>query len=185
LGYQTQVEQLPGYGRFVTINHPWCAVQVVPNELDELMTDVKKPDTNRALLRGIPDAKGSYILLFSAQTDFAVKVGKFGRCEFKAGAYAYCGSAFGPGGLRARLTRHIRKRKKKHWHIDYVRPHLSIEKILTSGEAGDECRWSTWLIQSGIGFPIKNFGSSDCACAGHFFHARSARDFLEILKKSN
>ncbi len=32
----------------------------------------------------------------------------------------YVGSACGPGGLSARISRHLRKDKKIHWHIDQI-----------------------------------------------------------------
>jgi Uri superfamily endonuclease len=35
-----------------------------------------------------------------------------------AGRYLYCGSAKGPGGLKARLSRHMRRGKSVRWHID-------------------------------------------------------------------
>ncbi len=43
------------------------------------------------------------------------------RCSvFCKGFYAYIGTMFGPGALDARIRRHMRKTKAKHWHIDYI-----------------------------------------------------------------
>ena len=36
------------------------------------------------------------------------------------GCYVYAGSARGPGGIRARVRRHLRPDKTPHWHIDQV-----------------------------------------------------------------
>ena len=34
--------------------------------------------------------------------------------------HLYCGSANGPGGLKARLPRPMRRGKSVHWHIDQL-----------------------------------------------------------------
>ena len=39
----------------------------------------------------------------------------------RARLFIYVGSALDPGGVRARITRHCRGVKSKHWHIDYLR----------------------------------------------------------------
>jgi Uri superfamily endonuclease len=36
-----------------------------------------------------------------------------------AGRYVYCGSAKGLGGLKARLSRHMRRGKSVRWHVDH------------------------------------------------------------------
>ena len=137
---------------------------------------------NRYQPRLVPDDKGSYILLFQAPEDFIARVGKLGRFSFRQGAYAYCGSAFGPGGLKARIDRHIRIRKKKHWHIDYVRPRLSLEKIIVSPTAQDECRWSSEMIKTGFEIPVNKLGSSDCHCRGHFFFTQCLGELIERVR---
>jgi len=43
------------------------------------------------------------------------------KLDLLPGYYIYIGSAFGPGGVRARMLRHLRADKPKHWHIDYLR----------------------------------------------------------------
>ncbi|HHO76762.1 MAG TPA: DUF123 domain-containing protein [Deltaproteobacteria bacterium] len=48
-----------------------------------------------------------FILLLARST--MIQVGKLGSFIFPAGHYAYIGSAFGSGGLHARIQRHIRK----------------------------------------------------------------------------
>ena len=44
-----------------------------------------------------------------------------GNFDVKRGYYAYVGSAFGPGGLAARLKQHRSISANPHWHIDYLR----------------------------------------------------------------
>lgn len=117
----------------------------------------------------LPSEKGSYLLLFTAAVPFTAKIGKLGRYDFSAAGYVYCGSAFGPGGIKARVGRHFKKRKKKRWHIDYVRPYLSLDKVIIAPGEHNECKWSELLIQGGCTAPVPKFGASDCRCISHFF----------------
>ncbi|HSF57479.1 MAG TPA: DUF123 domain-containing protein [Candidatus Binatia bacterium] len=45
-------------------------------------------------------------------------MGKLGDAVFPAGTYVYTGSAM--KGLAARVKRHCSRKKKIHWHIDYL-----------------------------------------------------------------
>lgn len=47
---------------------------------------------------------GTYVLLVDVPRAATLEVGALGQLEFAAGAYAYVGSAFGPGGF-ARIDR--------------------------------------------------------------------------------
>lgn len=51
---------------------------------------------------------GTYALLLKLDKQERITVGKLGTFDLPAGYYLYVGSALGPGGLRARLTRHRR-----------------------------------------------------------------------------
>jgi Uri superfamily endonuclease len=42
------------------------------------------------------------------------------KTTLQAGRYLYCGSAKGSGGIRARLSRHMRPDKVIHWHVDLL-----------------------------------------------------------------
>ncbi len=68
----------------------------------------------------IPCNKGYYILLIKVNKNIKMKVGSLGLTRFKEGYYIYIGSAHGPGGLRARIRRHLKKIKNPYWHIDYL-----------------------------------------------------------------
>ena len=61
---------------------------------------------------------GSYVLLLYLADDRTIPVGRQGVLNFSAGCYAYVGSAM--NGLYQRINRHLRKEKKRHWHIDYL-----------------------------------------------------------------
>jgi Uri superfamily endonuclease len=63
-------------------------------------------------------ARGSYILLIEIHRGVRMQVGALGVLEFPEGFYAYCGSAM--GGLGPRINRHLRRKKKIQWHIDYL-----------------------------------------------------------------
>ena len=59
-----------------------------------------------------------YVIVVHVNKDTLLKIGKLGDTFFKKGFYAYIGSAM--KGWRKRIERHIRKEKKKRWHIDYL-----------------------------------------------------------------
>ncbi|MFP3854682.1 MAG: GIY-YIG nuclease family protein [Anaerolineales bacterium] len=94
-----------------------------------------------------------------------------GVVPLKPGAYLYVGSALGSGGVRARVARHSRDSSNKHWHIDYLRPSLTLKRVfLTYCEQRLEHDWATAMMAlSGAENPIPGFGSSDCRCAAHLF----------------
>src|ERR1019366_617038 len=45
-------------------------------------------------------------------------IGGLGNFEFPAGLYFYTGSAL--GGIRRRVSRHLRDEKRLRWHIDFL-----------------------------------------------------------------
>jgi Uri superfamily endonuclease len=104
----------------------------------------------------LPAEPGAYVLLIRLELAAA---------GLPPGRYLYCGSARGPGGLRARLGRHLRRGKSIRWHVD---------RLTEAGEAlgawvfpgGDECALVAALGHLPV--PIRGFGSSDCRrCAAH------------------
>ncbi|MBN1267604.1 MAG: GIY-YIG nuclease family protein [Anaerolineales bacterium] len=112
---------------------------------------------------------GLYVLLLSLESPSLIRVGALGEYFLTAGLYAYIGSAKGPGGLRARLKRHLRpgKEKKIHWHIDYLLQHTSVQTIFyTRDLSQSECKWASAVTRLGTCFPPR-FGASDCSCPGH------------------
>lgn len=117
-------------------------------------------------------APGSYCLLLFLPRRATIKVGQLGSLDFKRGYYLYLGSAFGPGGLRARIQRHLMKDKKHHWHIDYLRARAKVKAVWVDCSNGNmEHRWAWKLITNAIECnPIEKFGCSDCNCASHLFY---------------
>ena len=58
-------------------------------------------------LPDLPATPGAYVLLLTADTPVVLNMPRFGKLTLAAGQYAYVGSAHGPGGLRARVGRHL------------------------------------------------------------------------------
>ena len=119
--------------------------------------------------------KGSYILLVELAIKKDVFVGKLGYVSFPKASYAYVGSAM--NGLRARLARHLRRKKKLHWHIDYLLKEAEVEEIiLCQSEERVECSLAQAL--AGKFQSVPGFGSSDCKCRSHLYFT-SERDRLK------
>jgi Uri superfamily endonuclease len=113
--------------------------------------------------------KGIYVLIICLNKDAVVNIGALGKITFKRGMYAYVGSA--QKNLEQRVQRHLRKEKKKFWHIDYLLDSdaTRIVKVLHKhASKAEECRLASEL--SSISVPIIGFGCSDCHCKSHLFH---------------
>lgn len=83
------------------------------------------------------------------------------------GTYVYAGSANGPGGIAARVARHMRKDKKLHWHVDALTLAAS-EITALAFPGGSECALVKRLLGEGYAAPLPGFGSSDCqTCPAH------------------
>lgn len=121
---------------------------------------------------------GSYMLLLRLDRPASIGVGRFGCVSFAPGRYVYTGSALGPGGVAARLGRHLRPEKPCHWHIDYLTAVLAVTGATVSyGSERLECAWSRALhALPGAAAPIRGFGSSDCrsGCAAHLWRLPDA-----------
>jgi Uri superfamily endonuclease len=127
------------------------------------------------------DRPGTYALILSLPHSAAdICIGRLGRFYFPAGWYAYAGSARGPGGLAARLARHLRPLKPLHWHIDYFRAHARpVEIWYASGTQRRECAWAHALLGlPGASIPVPRFGASDCCCSTHLIHFAMLPDLM-------
>ncbi len=121
-----------------------------------------------------PSAAGSYVVHFWLERAVEIGVGRLGVLLFPAGHYYYCGSAHGPGGLAARLSRHGRAEKRLHWHIDYFSAVAQLQdvhyRIEEPGARGLECWISARLARlPGARHPAPGFGARDCraGCVAH------------------
>lgn len=142
------------------------------------MVDRRKVVFDRPLL---PKAPGSYLLCLLLEHDTRLLAGRL-ACQFQAGHYLYIGSALGPGGLRARLGRHISGAGKKHWHIDYLREYCRYQGACwTRASKSMESAWVP-AIQAlpGAMVPCEGFGASDSPLSSHLFFFNNMPAFAEI-----
>jgi sugar fermentation stimulation protein A len=136
------------------------------------------------LKREVKD-RGSYLLIVGISRKTRLQAGGLAARNFSKGYYVYIGSAMSD--LSARLSRHQRKTKKLHWHIDFLTakadcivplPIRSSERL----ECGIAEALST-ILEPGPG----GFGSSDCRCATHLFFSPisplDSADFHQVLQR--
>ena len=121
------------------------------------------------------DGPGTYVLILCALGNRKIMVGKLGSLMIRQGFYLYVGSAFGPGGLRARVCHHLGQSRAPHWHIDYLRAGVQLKEVWFSHDPFHrECAWAKILgITDGASIPLKGFGVSDCGCPSHLFYVES------------
>ncbi|AFZ74777.1 GIY-YIG nuclease family protein [Natronobacterium gregoryi] len=123
---------------------------------------------------------GTYVLVVDVNRHSTIEVGALGEREFAAGAYAYVGSAFGPGGF-ARVDRHRElasgDRDARHWHVDYLLGHSAtiLESVVRFPDEDRECELADRLP----GEPVEAFGASDCDCPAHLLAAPGTDAVLE------
>jgi len=137
-------------------------------------------------MKSIPPEPGFYALELHLTQPVHLRIGQIGEHRFPEGVYIYAGSALGPGGLRARLGRHLRaKELSPHWHIDYLGQVAQAEAFVYIRTAPNkfrrfraaapeqvtipiECLWSQSLSRmSGASIPVPGFGASDCHSGCH------------------
>ena len=124
--------------------------------------------------------KGTYLLILYLSSIREIRIGKLGVVVFRKGYYVYIGSAFGPGGLTARLRHHLRISPHPHWHIDYLRQYASVQAIRVCEDPSTlEHQWADCLkTMEGAIIPAPGFGSSDCTCETHLFYFRRKMDLF-------
>lgn len=122
--------------------------------------------------------KGIYFLLVNLDRTISKRVGALGEIEFQDGRYIYVGSA--QNSLEARVSRHLRSEKNKHWHIDYLLEAADIEEVLAyEMESNMECD-SARILEEEFD-KVKNFGCSDCDCNSHLFYTQ--KTLAELINK--
>ena len=131
----------------------------------------------------LPAGKGTYALVTGLEAPLDLVVGKLGPVEFPAGYCLYFGSAL--GGLAGRIRRHLRRRKKLWWHIDYLTRVAAPEEVWWNESAGRaECHWAAaGLLLPGATTPAPGFGASDCRCSSHLVHVPE-RPFAEDFRRA-
>lgn len=132
-----------------------------------------------------PSQPGTYALVLRAPRGRTVRVGRLGALALRRGWYVYVGSAFGPGGLAARIRHHLRGGARPRWHIDYLREALGfVEAWCTQDRRPREHLWASVLRGvEGCSIPARRFGASDCRCAAHLFFFESPPPFARFAER--
>lgn len=126
--------------------------------------------------------KGIYCLLIRVRKKQTIKIGALGKINFTKGSYVYVGS--GQNNLEKRIARHVSKKKKIRWHIDYLlaNKEVIIEKAMfRKATKEEECNIACFLNQ--FEQPIKGFGCSDCKCSSHLFRLISLKNINKLKLK--
>jgi len=127
----------------------------------------------------LPDVGGAYALLIRLR-DPAPLPGRFGGA-LQPGLYCYLGSAYGPGGIRARCRRHLTRDKATRWHVDWLTAEATaIEAVARPGLA--ECALVGAVLEiPGVTAPVAGFGSSDCrTCPAHLLAVPPELDMAHL-----
>jgi len=122
--------------------------------------------------------RGTYILLIEIKNKKTIEIGRLGLISFERGFYAYVGSAL--NNLEKRIKRHITKKKKIYWHIDYL---LQIGNVIDvfylDSNKKEECNIAKKLENKLFG--VTGFGCSDCKCAAHLFYVSNKDIYKAII----
>ena len=113
----------------------------------------------------------SYQIHFIIEKPVALRIGKLGTFEFPAGEYVYTGCA--RKNMEARISRHLSKRKKHRWHIDFLLATSHAKIIKVEVYDGEECV----VNQETEGeILVPRFGATDCrnGCGSHLKYVTDA-----------
>lgn len=127
--------------------------------------------------------RGSYLIVLELPQAESIEVGALGALELRAGFYVYVGSAM--KALSKRIERHRRRRKKLHWHLDYLRQQAEfVEALPIRASERLECELAA-AVRAQADWTVARFGASDCGCGGHLFgfaaDPRRTRSFQDLV----
>jgi len=139
--------------------------------------------TGRERKRQLNALRGVYVLIIQVGENISVDVGALGKLTFKKGLYAYVGSA--QNNLEQRVKRHLRKKKHKFWHVDYLLDNDAtkvVKVFYKEADKTEECTIAKIIGERGE--PLDDFGSSDCHCKSHLFRVKEywfLQEFMRVL----
>jgi Uri superfamily endonuclease len=130
---------------------------------------------------------GTYALILSASQKKQITVGKLGTLQLKPGFHIYVGSAFGPGGLKARIAHHCKRPSRPHWHLDYLGGRLDLVEVwYTFDPVRREHQWAKTISTTrGVSVPLTGFGSSDCDCLSHLLFRNTEPSIHAFRRRVN
>ena len=135
----------------------------------------------------LPEDKGTYILISCVTQMRRWAIGSLGKFDLIPGFYAYVGSAFGAGGLRARVGHHLAATAEPHWHIDYLLQVASpVEVWYSTADRKLEHHWAEFLEAAPrFRVPIPRFGASEYhrSRRSHLFYSKRRPSFLWFQKQ--
>ncbi|MDG5789213.1 GIY-YIG nuclease family protein [Evansella sp. AB-P1] len=112
-----------------------------------------------------------YAIKMVLDRNIKIEVGRLGECDFQKGSYIYIGSA--KRNIGSRINRHVTIEKVKRWHLDYFRPFVTIQHVITFPVHGGECQLKEFLQNELLGeVVVPRFGSSDCKCDSHLIKVK-------------
>lgn len=116
----------------------------------------------------LPAEPGSYVLELRLDEEVTLTAGRLGEVRLGPGLLRYYGSARGPGGIRARVSRHLGLvPRRPRWHIDALTARAGVVRVLVSLEATEHELVAADLTR-GWHVAVRGFGSSDCrVCPAH------------------
>jgi len=135
--------------------------------------------------------RGIYTLLLFLSKEVTLTIGKLGKQRFPMGYYTYTGSALGKGAssLKHRIARHLRKEKRRFWHIDYLLAdeNVSVEAVIVAETNENmECKTNQHIKTiMGAKVPVKGFGASDCRknCESHLLYFPEIKNADCLIQK--
>ncbi|MBB6063365.1 Uri superfamily endonuclease [Thermosipho japonicus] len=117
--------------------------------------------------------KGCYLLLIELPMDIEIK-----KWNLKKGTYVYVGSAM--NNLEKRVSRHLSKSKKLHWHIDYLLDKSSVKSVIMVS-SNTKCEEKISLYMSQFFTGPKGFGSSDLKVQTNLYYIDNFDKFSKIV----
>lgn len=148
-------------------------------------------------VQSLPTEGGAYLLILEVERTVILNVPAGCRTVLEPGRHVYAGSAHGPGGLRARIGRHVRRTKRAHWHVDRLTAITGVSTVLALPDTRDDARGAhdakeyrakehalvaRLLRTPSVRAPAPGFGSSDCRiCPAHLLALPDGMDPLAAI----
>jgi Uri superfamily endonuclease len=128
---------------------------------------------------------GTYALILECAVRAELRISRRLRMDTEPGYYVYVGSAFGPGGVRARVSRHFQREKAKRWHIDFLREFVTFREVWYSHAPKHlEHVWARIFHEMAGYLPVEGFGCSDCKCRSHLFRTQKQPELAVFSRRA-